>query len=112
MDTPVFSIVTICKDAGATLERTIQSVVEQIGPGFEYILIDGGSTDGTLDLLRKWGARISYWVSEPDRGISAAFNKGLRRCRGEWIGTINADDWYEPGALEAVASLPQTVEIA
>jgi glycosyltransferase involved in cell wall biosynthesis len=112
VDTPVFSIVTICKNARTTLERTIQSVLEQDGPGFEYILIDGGSTDGTVDLLRKWDARITYWVSEPDEGISAAFNKGLLRCRGEWVGTINADDWYQPGALEAVASMPQTVEIA
>ena len=112
MASPVFSIVTICWNARTTLERTLQSVTEQKGPAFEYIVIDGGSTDDTVDLLRAWSDRITHWVSEPDGGISAAFNKGLRLCRGEWIGTINADDWYEPGALAAVVALPESVEIA
>lgn len=109
---PQFSIITICFNARDTLEQTIESVVSQKGPSFEYLVIDGGSTDGTVDLLKAWDRKITWWVSEKDRGISDAFNKGLRRARGEWVGSVNADDWYEPGALSRVAKLPSSVEVA
>ncbi|MBN8218029.1 MAG: glycosyltransferase [Spirochaetes bacterium] len=105
-------MVTICRNARATIERTVGSVLSQEGPTFEYLVIDGGSTDGTLELLRPWADRLAHLVSEPDGGISDAFNKGLQRCRGEWVGTVNADDWYEPGALARIAALPEDVEIA
>jgi len=99
------SIITICFNSVSCIGKTIRSVLSQDWPDFEYIIVDGGSTDGTLDIIREHAAqdrRIS-WISEPDQGISDAFNKGLRRATGELIGIINADDEYTPGALQAVA---------
>jgi glycosyltransferase involved in cell wall biosynthesis len=109
---PRFSIITICYNARETLEQTLRSVTSQKGPSFEYLVVDGGSTDGTLEILKAWNRKITWWASEKDRGISDAFNKGVRRARGEWIGTMNADDWYEDGALAAVAALPEGIDVA
>lgn len=100
---PLISIVTIVFNGAATLEQTILSVLDQGYPHIEYIIIDGGSTDGTLDIIKKFENRIDYWVSEPDKGISDAFNKGIAHCHGEVIGTLNADDTYLPGTLHLVA---------
>jgi len=100
---PLISIITIVFNGAATLEQTILSVVEQNYPNLEYIIIDGGSTDGTLDIIKKYEDRIDYWVSEPDKGISDAFNKGIAHCHGELIGTLNSDDTYLPGTLRLVA---------
>lgn len=96
------SIVTVCRNASETLERTIISALGQSYPHFEYIIIDGGSLDGTVDVIRRYESSIAYWISEPDQGISDAFNKGISHCTGEWIGILNADDWYEP---ETVANI-------
>jgi glycosyltransferase involved in cell wall biosynthesis len=82
----------------------MESVLRQTCPVVEYIVIDGGSTDGTLDVIRQFDEDIDYWVSEPDRGISDAFNKGISLCSGEWIGLLNAGDWYEIDAVERMAS--------
>ncbi len=99
-DLPTLTIITPCLNAAATLPETIQSVREQAYPGVEHIVVDGGSTDGTLEILRATdGLR---WVSEPDRGLSHALNKGVAMASHEVIGELNADDVYEPGALAAV----------
>ncbi len=91
------SIVTVCYNASHTLERTIQAVLAQTWPDLEYIVIDGGSSDGSVDIIRKYQDRIAFWISEKDGGISDAFNKGIRRATGKYIGFVNADDWPEPG---------------
>ena len=106
---PLVSIVTVVYNGAATLERTIQSVLAQDHP-LEYIIMDGGSTDGTLDLIRRYEDRITYWTSARDGGIYDAMNKGIEECTGEWVGMINADDRYEPGVvsrmMEAAAKEP------
>jgi glycosyltransferase involved in cell wall biosynthesis len=96
---PLVSIVTVALNRAATIERTIESVLGQSYRPIEYIVIDGGSGDGTVDLLRRYGERIDHWQSEPDRGISDAFNKGLARAKGALIGLINADDWLAPDQI-------------
>lgn len=96
---PLVSIVTIVYNGVSHLEETIQSVFNQSYAPIEYIIIDGGSTDGSVELIKKYSDRLAYWVSEKDKGISDAFNKGVLRATGEIIGLINADDWYEPDAV-------------
>lgn len=103
MDLPVISIVTVVYNSAKTLEQTMLSVLNQGYPYKEYILIDGGSTDGSVDIIRKYESRLAYWVSEPDKGIFDAMNKGIARSKGELIGILNADDWYEPEILKEVA---------
>lgn len=101
---PLVSIVTVVYNGAATLERTMQSVFAQSYPNIEYIVVDGGSSDATLDLLRKYEDRLDLWVSERDRGIYDAMNKGVALCTGEWVALINADDWYEPDTVARVVS--------
>ncbi len=96
------SIITACLNSGSTIEKTIQSVIEQNYKELEYIVIDGGSTDRTLEILKKYQKNISLLISEPDNGIYDAMNKGIARATGDIIGIINSDDWYEPGVLELV----------
>lgn len=100
---PKISIITICYNSEKTLETTILSVINQSYDNWEYIIIDGGSKDGTVDIIKKYQKNISYWVSEPDKGISDAFNKGIRVATGEIIGIVNSDDQYLPGALQVIA---------
>ena len=100
---PRITIVTITFNSAATLDETIRSVTMQDYPALEYVIIDGGSTDGTLDIIQKYKDQIQVVVSEPDKGISDAFNKGIARATGEIIGIINSDDILLPGALQAVA---------
>jgi glycosyltransferase involved in cell wall biosynthesis len=88
------TIVTVAFNAAPVLERTMQSVLAQQGVDLEYLVLDGGSTDGTTDLLRRYETRLTNWSSEPDRGIYDAMNKGLRRATGEIIAFLNADDVY------------------
>ena len=101
---PLVSVVTVVKNGAAHLTQCIESVLTQSWPGIEYIIIDGGSTDATLDIIRTYDDRLAFWVSEPDQGIFDAMNKGIGLATGELIGLLNADDWYEPGAVEAAAT--------
>lgn len=96
---PKISIVTVVFNGTKTLEQTILSVVNQTYKNIEYIIIDGGSTDGTLDLIRKYEDKIAYWVSETDDGIYDAMNKGIDAATGDFIGILNSDDWYEINAV-------------
>lgn len=100
---PRFSIVVPSYNQGRFLEATIRSVLEQDCPGTELIVIDGGSTDDTLDVIRRYEDRIAYWVSEKDRGQAHAINKGFSVATGEMFGWQNSDDLYLPGAFRKVA---------
>lgn len=101
----VFSIITICFNSEKTIERTIKSVLSQTYKDYEYIIVDGASKDGTLDIVKKYEPLFEgrmKWKSEPDNGIYNAMNKGIQRATGEIIGIVNSDDWLEPNALEIV----------
>jgi glycosyltransferase involved in cell wall biosynthesis len=102
---PLVSVITVVFNGEKYLEQTIQSVLQQTYSNFEYIIIDGGSTDRTLDIIRKYENKIDYWLSEVDRGIADGFNKGIEAACGEIIGIINADDWYEPYAIATAQQL-------
>lgn len=103
------TIVTVAFNSAATLARTIDSVAAQTYVPIEYIIIDGGSSDGTLDLIHRRGADIDLWISEPDKGISDAFNKGIALASGEFIALVNSDDWLEPDQMrKAVEALQRT----
>lgn len=101
---PKISVITITFNSEKTLEETIKSVVTQDYDNLEYLIIDGGSTDKTIEIVEKYRDRIAFVLSEPDRGISDAFNKGIAHATGEIIGIINSDDLLLPGALDTVAS--------
>ena len=88
------SVVTVCYNSAATIGETIESVLSQDQEELEYIIIDGGSTDGTQGIVEKYEGNISYFVSEPDKGIYDAMNKGLRQASGDVIGMLNSDDIY------------------
>jgi glycosyltransferase involved in cell wall biosynthesis len=89
------SVITVCYNSAATIEDTLQSVARQTHPDVEHIVIDGGSTDGTREIIDRHRHRIAKVVSEPDRGIYDAMNKGIRLASGELVGTLNSDDIYE-----------------
>ena len=91
---PLISVITVIFNGAQFLEQTIKSVIEQTYDNVEYIIIDAGSTDGTLDIVRKYEGQIDYWVSEGDAGISDAFNKGLRCVSGFWVNILNSGDSY------------------
>lgn len=94
MDLNKISVVTVCYNAVGVLEETIQSVLNQTYPHIEYIIIDGGSTDGTVGIIKKYASRITYWISEPDKGIYDAMNKGLSIASGNYINFMNAGDTF------------------
>lgn len=94
MKKTLISIVTVSYNAVSTIEQTILSVINQTYPHIEYIIIDGGSTDGTVDIIKKYADKIAYWVSEPDKGIYDAMNKGIKVATGEWINFMNAGDYF------------------
>lgn len=100
---PLISIITIVYNRVRSIEQTIKSVISQSYINKEYIIIDGGSTDGTIDIIKKYEKSLSYWVSEPDNGIFDAMNKGIGLAKGELIGIINADDWYEDDIFQTIA---------
>ena len=99
---PSITVITPALNSAPTIARTLQSVAEQGYPHVEHLVIDGGSTDGTLDLLR--AAPGVRFISEPDRGLSDAMNKGVALATGDVVGWLNADDFYLPGALHAAGS--------
>ncbi len=98
------SIVTPCYNAAATIEETIRSVLDQDGVDLEYIVCDGGSTDGTAEIIRRYAPRLAWWVSERDRGQVDALNKGFRHATGDVCGFVNGDDALVPGALKKVCA--------
>jgi glycosyltransferase involved in cell wall biosynthesis len=108
-DIPLVSIITVTYNAQSTLVRALESVRAQTYPNIEHIIVDGGSIDGTLDIIRAYDDVIAYWRSEQDRGIYDAFNKGVVLCSGKYVGILNADDYYEPDQIEmAVDALERT----
>lgn len=92
---PLISIITVVYNASSDLESTILSVINQTYPNIEYIIIDGGSTDGTIDIIRKYNDHITYCISEPDNGIYDAMNKGIDRATGVWLNFMNAGDNFQ-----------------
>jgi len=109
---PLVSIVTPSYNQAPYLETAIQSVLNQDYPRIEPLVIDGGSTDGSVAIIKRYQERIAYWVSESDAGQAEAINKGLRRATGEILAWINSDDVYLPGAItQAVAALSDHPEI-
>jgi glycosyltransferase involved in cell wall biosynthesis len=98
---PKLTIITPSFNQGRFIERTIRSVVDQGYDNIEYLIVDGGSTDETLDVIRRYEQHLTWWVSEPDGGQTEALNKGLRRASGEIVAYINSDDYYLPGAFDA-----------
>lgn len=100
---PLLSIITICLNSGKYLEETIKSVINQTYDNIEYIIIDGGSTDNTLDIIQKYENKIDYWVSENDDGIYDAMNKGIDLATGKWLNFMNAGDrFYENNTIERI----------
>ena len=89
---PTFSIITITYNAVRLVEQTLLNVLSQSYPNIEYIVIDGGSTDGTVDIIKRYESGLTYWVSEPDKGIYDAMNKGLQKATGDYVWFINAGD--------------------
>lgn len=107
---PVVSIVTVSFNSAATIRDTIESVLAQDYGSIQYLVIDGGSTDGTLDVLARYRDRIDVLVSEPDRGIYDAMNKGIRLATGELVGLLNSDDCYADS--RAISDLVATLNAA
>lgn len=96
---PLVTYITVCFNRELTIQRAIDSILSQTDRDFEIVVIDGGSKDKTLELLKAYGNQISHLVSEKDGGIYDAFNRGLALANGKWINFVNSDDWIEPGTL-------------
>lgn len=103
-DQPKVSIITVCFNSAKTIRDTIESVINQTYQNIEYIIIDGGSTDGTVDIIKEYEHYIAKWVSEPDGGIYDAMNKGILMASGHLIGILNSDDWYGINTVELIVN--------
>ena len=101
---PLVSVVTVCLNSEKHLAETISSVRGQTYKKIEHIIIDGGSTDGTLEIIKKFADRIAYWTSGPDKGMYDAMNKGVALAKGDLIGILNSDDYYQPNAVEIIVN--------
>lgn len=97
---PLVTVITVCLNSEAFLETAILSVINQSYKSIEYIIIDGGSSDRSLDIIQSYSDFIALFISEPDKGVYDAFNKGIALANGELIGILNSDDWYHPNAVE------------
>lgn len=102
--TPKISIITPSFNLGNHIKKAIDSVLSQDYANFEYIVIDGGSRDNTIDILKSYDTKLK-WISEPDNGQTDAINKGLKMCGGDLFAWLNADDYYEPDAFQKVAAI-------
>lgn len=99
---PLISIITVVYNGEKYLQQTINSVCNQTYKNIEYIIVDGNSSDGTLDIIKQNESNITKWISEPDKGLYDAMNKGIAMASGDLIGMINSDDWYELDAVDLV----------
>lgn len=100
---PIITIITVVYNCKEGLEKTIKSIIDQTYPYIEYIVIDGNSNEGTIDIIKKYQNKITYWISEPDEGIYDAMNKGIRLSTGDWINFMNAGDrFYDPNTLSSL----------
>ena len=106
---PLITVITVVLNAGKQLEKTIESVLYQKYPNIEYIIIDGGSKDETLDIIKKYEDYIDYWVSEKDNGIYDAMNKGIKVAMGQGLLFLNSGDYFEGNVL-CVENLPKILE--
>lgn len=103
-----FSIITVCYNSAKTIRQTFEAMLTQTCQDYEYIVVDGGSTDSTLDIIKEYSIKFNgkmYWTSEADKGIYDAINKGVAKAKGDIVGIINSDDYYTEDALEIVAEM-------
>lgn len=108
---PKISIVTPTYNSARYLEATIKSVVDQGYSNLEYIIVDGGSTDNTIEIIKKYDKYITWWISEPDNGMYDAINKGFEKSTGEIMAWLNSDDMYHPGALNIVSQIFSEIKV-
>ena len=108
---PLISVITVSYNAQHIIEKTILSIINQTYKNIEYIIIDGGSTDGTIDVIKKYDSKITHWISEPDKGIYDAMNKGIKLAKGEWINFMNCgDSFYSIDTIRQVVDKLLTTE--